>query len=126
MTEVLYQNRRAFQIENDQLRVSKDDSCANVRQILQLAKSKYRTVLIGPAPVGDAELNTRLMTLTAAYAHEANALGVPFIDVFAHLISDQKYLHESKKNDGYHPRSDGYKAIARIIRTSDNWWFNHL
>ena len=111
-------------IEEGQTRVTVEDSCKNVRQILQLANTKYKTLMVGPAPVGDADLNSRIMNISAAYAQEANALGIPFVDVFSHLVSDQKYLQESKNNDGYHPKSYGYAAIANIIRASDHWWFN--
>jgi len=107
-------------------RVSQEDSIRNIRQILQLANAKYKTIMVGPAPVGDADLNSRIKILSEAYAQEARALGVPFIDVFSHLVSDQTYLLESKNNDGYHPRSYGYAAIASTISSSNNWWFKQM
>jgi acyl-CoA thioesterase I len=110
-------------IENDQLRVTPEDSCQNVRKILRLAKAKYKTLMVGPAPVGDDELNTRLRILSAAYAQEAKALGIPYIEVFSPLVLDQKYLQESKINDGYHPGSYGYSAIAGVIGAANEWWF---
>ena len=110
-------------LEDGKLRVSTEDSCRNVRSILQLAQEKYVTLMIGPAPVGDEQLNVRLKEISAAYAQEAASLGVPYIEIFSHLISDQKYLQESKNNDGYHPKSDGYTAIANIVSASTNWWF---
>lgn len=110
-------------IETGQLRVSLEDSCDNVRQILQLAAAKYKTIMVGPAPVGDDILNTRLKTLSEFYAREAKVLGIPYVEVFSHLISDQRYLQESKKNDGYHPQSYGYAEIAKTITASNSWWF---
>ena len=110
-------------IESNKLRVSPEDSYENVRQILRGASVKYKTVMVGPAPVGDADLNTRLKALSEAYAQLAKALGIPYIEVLSHLISDQKYLQESKENDGYHPKSYGYTAISNIILGSNNWWF---
>lgn len=109
--------------EHDQLRVSPEDSRSNVRQILQQASAKYKTIMVGPAPVGDAALNSRIKTISAAYAQEASALGIPFIDVFSQLITDRQYLQDCNSSDGLHPRSDGYSAIAKVIAASGNWWF---
>lgn len=110
-------------IEDGKLRVSAEDSCRNVRHILQHAQTKYTTLMVGPAPVGDEQLNERIKEISSAYAQEAASLGVPYIEVYSHLISDQKYLQESKNNDGYHPKSYGYTAISNIIGASNNWWF---
>lgn len=110
-------------MEAAQTRVTPEESHNNIRQILQQAGSKYKTLMVGPAPVGDDELNHRIEAISSAYSQEANVLGIPFIEVFSHLVSDQKYLQESKKNDGYHPRSYGYAAIANIIVASNHWWF---
>jgi lysophospholipase L1-like esterase len=109
--------------EHDQLRVSPEDSRNNVRHILQQSSAKYKTIMVGPPPVGDAELNSRIKTISAAYAQEASALGIPFIDVFSPLVTDRQYLQESRNNDGLHPRSYGYSAIARIIGAANDWWF---
>ena len=110
-------------LEEGQTRVTPEASRNNVRLILQQANTKYKTIMIGPAPVGDDDLNSRIKAISEVYAQEARALGIPFIEVFSHLVSDQRYLHESKNNDGFHPRSHGYTAIANIIAASDNWWF---
>ena len=110
-------------IETSEPRVSVADSCTNVREILLGASSKYKTIMVGPAPVGDADLNTRLKSLSDAYAQQAKALNIPFIEIYTHLVADRKYLQESKHNDGYHPKSYGYNAIADIVCTSGNWWF---
>jgi lysophospholipase L1-like esterase len=110
-------------IEENILRVSPEDSCKNVRHILHGASAKYKTIMVGPAPVADAELNSRLKILSEAYAQQAKALNIPFIEVFALLISDQQYLQECTYNDGFHPKTYGYTAIANIIFSSSNWWF---
>ena len=79
--------------------------------------------MVGPAPVGNDKLNARLKILNAAYAQEENALDIPYIEIFSHLILDQKYLQESKKNDGYHSGSNGYSAITKIIGVSNDGRF---
>ena len=110
-------------IENGQTRVSLETSCSNIRKILQLTSRKFKTLMVGPAPVGDDALNRRIKSVSAAYAHEAKALGIPYIEVFSHLVNDHQYLQESKNNDGYHPKSYGYTEISNIIQASDAWWF---
>ena len=110
-------------LENGQVRVATEVSRKNVRKLLLQASAKYTTLMVGPAPVGDDDLNNRIQTISAAYAQEAAALNIPFVDVFSHLVSNQKYLLESRHNDGYHPRSDGYTAIAKVIAASPQWWF---
>lgn len=110
-------------IEDAQHRVLAQESCSNIRQILLQANSKYKTLMVGPAPVGDDDLNRSLKNISAAYALEAKAIGIPYIEVFSQLADNQRYLLESRNNDGYHPMSYGYAAIANIIRRSDQWWF---
>lgn len=110
-------------LENGKTRVAMEASCSNVRDILLAASAKYQTMLIGPAPVGDEDLNLRLQALSADYAAVARALGIPFIEVFSRLVHDSEYLRESQANDGYHPRSSGYTKIASIIASADDWWF---
>jgi len=109
--------------ENGKIRVTNELSSKNVSQILQQTRAKYKTIMIGPAPVGDEDLNSRIQTISAAYAQEAELLSIPYIEVFSHLISDQKYIAESKKNDGFHPKSYGYSAIFKVIAESPQWWF---
>ena len=110
-------------LESGQQRVSIEKSLRNITAILQTATTRYKTILVGPPPVGDEELNTRLHSLSAAYQQKAISLGVPYIDVFSKLITNQQYLQESRSYDGYHPKSDGYAAIAKVIANDDNWWF---
>jgi len=110
-------------LENGQQRVPTETSRDNVRLILQHASAKYKTIMVGPAPVGDTDLNDRIKMVSEGYALAAAALNIPYIEVFSHLISDQKYILESKNNDGYHPKSYGYNAITRVITGSKHWWF---
>ena len=113
-------------IENGKIRVNSTESCANVRAILRGAK-QYTVLMVGPPPVvlGD-ELNKRIESLSLAFAHEAKALGVPYIDLFSALCADDAYKREVAGNDGAHPRSEGYSKMARIIGSSPSWWFHTL
>lgn len=110
-------------IENSSLRVTPEESLENIRDILRSAK-KYKAILIGPPPVDDDEQNERIKLLSKAFACEASAQGVPYIDIFSTLVSDISYRQEISNNDGSHPRGDGYTKIADIISSSPNWWFH--
>ncbi len=109
-------------IENGRVRVNSAESCANVRAILRGAK-RYTVLMVGPPPVIDDEQNERIEDLSAALARETQTLEVPYIDLFSALCSDDAYKREIARNDGAHPRSEGYSKMARIIGVSPNWWF---
>ena len=110
-------------IENGTVRVSPEGSRANVHEILHVAK-KYKILMLGPPPVGEDEQNERIMFLSQAFAQEAKALSVPYIDLFSPLASDAAYKREVSSNDGSHPRSNGYTKIAQIVLSSPSWWFH--
>ena len=110
-------------IENGKTRVNPVESCANVRSILRGAK-RYTVLMVGPPPVLDDEQNERIESLSLAFARETQALGVPYIDLFSALCSDDAYRRDVLRNDGSHPRSEGYSRMARIIGSSSSWWFH--
>ena len=112
-------------IENGKMRVDSAESCANVRAILRGAR-RYKVLMVGPPPVIDDEQNERIESLSLEFAREAKALGVPYIDLFSALCSDDAYKREVAGNDGAHPRSEGYSKMACIIGSSPNWWFHTL
>ncbi len=110
-------------IENGKMRVDSAESCANVRAILRGAR-RYTVLMVGPPPVIDDEQNKRIESLSLAFAREAKAFGVPYIDLFSTLCADDAYKREVERNDGAHPRSEGYSKMARIIGASSSWWFH--
>ena len=110
-------------IENGKMRVDFAESCENVRAILRGAK-RYTVLMVGPPPVIDDEQNERIEDLSLAFARETKALGVPYIDLFSALHADDAYKREVERNDGAHPRSEGYSKMARIIGASPSWWFH--
>ena len=112
-------------IENEKVRVNSAESCANVRAILRGAR-RYTVIMVGPPPVLDDEQNERIEDLSVAFASETQTLGVPYIDLFSALCSDDAYKREVERNDGAHPRNEGYSKMARIIGTSPSWWFHAI
>ena len=109
-------------IEMGQLRVHAEESSTNLREILHGAK-KYKVLMIGPPPVGGDDHNARIQALSIAFAREASALAVPYIDIFSALAADVDYQQEVSHNDGSHPRSHGYAKMAHLIASSPHWWF---
>ena len=109
---------------NGRQRVSSGDSRENIRNLLQAMSSQYQTLMVGPPPVSDEQMNSRIADISTAYAYEAQALTVPYIDIYSLLLVNQRYLKESAENDGSHPASYGYSEIASIIATFRAWWFN--
>jgi lysophospholipase L1-like esterase len=109
-------------IEGGALRVHPEESRANIREFLRGAK-RYRVLVVGPPPVADNDQNERIHGLSQTFAHEASALGIPYIELFSPLKSDSLYKQDISLNDGFHPSSIGYATMAQIIGTSTNWWF---
>ena len=110
-------------MEEGKTRVHPEESCANINKILGGAM-KYKALMVGPPPVDDDNQNERIKTLSQLFAHQAEALGVPYIELFSALVSDETYKKEIANNDGSHPRSEGYAKIANIVGYSPKWWFH--
>lgn len=111
-------------IENGKVRISLEEARENIRQILCGAKKKYKVLMVSPPPVPDAEQNRGIRKLSQAFAQEAAAFEVPYIDLFSILESDADYMKEALKNDGFHPGSQGYQRMAAVISSSSHWWFH--
>lgn len=109
--------------ENDKPRVKLQNSRINIQKILNIAKSKYEVIMIGPPPVNDDVQNERIREINYVFSQEANVLGIPFIETFSLLESDENYRQAIQSNDGAHPKSEGYVKLANIIGSSNKWWF---
>ncbi len=105
------------------MRVSIDESCENLRQMIASAKN-YAMLIVGPPPVDDEPQNIHIHALSRAFAHETERLGVPYIELYTPLSVDNAYKKDVVNQDGYHPNSYGYSQIARLVASSPHWWFN--
>jgi acyl-CoA thioesterase-1 len=110
-------------VEDGKVRIRPEESCANLRAIIDGAR-KHKVILVGPPPVDDDQQNERIRSLSDAFAREAGRLGVPFIELFSALAADNAYIQEISSGDGAHPGSKGYTTIAAIISSSPSWWFH--
>ncbi len=109
-------------LDNGQVRIKLDESCSNVRAILDEAK-KYNVIMVGPPPIAEYEQNIRIREISKAFANEAQLLDVPYIELFESLSLDEEYKKELLEGDGAHPGSQGYSKITTIISSSSSWWF---
>ena len=112
-------------IEAGATRLTLDESFRSVREILLHAAATYKTIMVGPPPVNDDAQNQRIKIISEMFARESQTLGVPFIEIFSHLVGDMRYRREIEDSDGAHPRSGGYTRIAQLIGESSAWWFSH-
>ena len=106
-----------------QQRVSEDDTIANLHAMLDNARTRYRTLMVGPPPAADDDHNVRLARLSERMHDVAVRLGVPYVATLPALIDDRIWLDEVRDNDGAHPRAAGYARLARIVAASGAWWF---
>ncbi|HEV2264248.1 MAG TPA: GDSL-type esterase/lipase family protein [Stellaceae bacterium] len=105
-------------VENGQRRVEHAASVANARQILDDARTLAPTLMVGPPPIADADVNARVASLIPALQAVCQALSVPFLDVFGALKSSAAWMDEAAANDGAHPGRGGYQAFADLV---DRW-----
>ena len=108
---------------DDQQRVCEDDTIANLHAMLVNARTRYRTLMVGPPPADDADHNARLARLSERMCDVAGRLGVPYVATLPALVDDRIWLDEVRDNDGAHPRAAGYARLARIVAASGAWWF---
>jgi len=103
-------------------RVHEDDTIANLCAMLDDARTRYRTLVVGPPPAADDDHNARLARLSERMRDVAIRLGVPYVATLPALIDDRIWLDEVRDNDGAHPRAAGYARLAQIVTASGAWW----
>ena len=88
-------------------------SAQNMATLLQKAGEQYgtsRIVVLSPFPVAEANHCRRIAEIGAAYQQAAQALHVEYIDIFAQLAANARYMADLA--DGVHPGTEGCKAIS--------------
>ena len=97
-------------------RVAPQRSAAVMQRLLGEAGALgLRPFVVGPAPVGDADADRRIVALTAAYAQVASAAGAPFVPVAEALMATPAWTSEAAAGDGAHPGAGGYDALAGLV-----------
>jgi len=98
---------------------------ANIRVTVDVVDGRLQLKArkTGQPPVDDDDHSERIKVISAAFAHEAELLGVPYVELYASLASDDSYRREISNNDGAHPKSNGYSKMASVVSSSSDWWF---
>ncbi|HEV2161547.1 MAG TPA: GDSL-type esterase/lipase family protein [Stellaceae bacterium] len=107
-------------VEGGGPRVEPAASVANARQILTDGKAMAPTLMVGPPPIADADVNARVASLMPALQAVCQALSVPFLDVFGALQASA-WVREATANDGAHPGRGGYRALADLVDCWPPW-----
>jgi acyl-CoA thioesterase I len=103
-------------VENGQLRVVPERSCAVLAAILQDAANLARPVLmVGPAPVGDPEQNERIRSLADAFADVCEQAGAAFVSVVEPLLASPVWMAQVAAGDGAHPAAEGYEVLSGLV-----------
>lgn len=111
--------------ENGVSRVSEEDSMKNFKAIISQASSLYQIAVIGPSPVADDARNRRISHLSKLFKVAAQHVHVPYLPVFDALLADTLWMSQVQGNDGSHPATEGYDALAKLVIAWPNWWFHH-
>jgi len=109
--------------EQGRQRLSRAATLHNLRAIVQDARRRYPTLLVGPPPVAEAAHNARIAALCHAMAAVAQELGVPYLPVCERLVQAQRWVQEAAQSDGAHPHQGGYAALAALVQAWPAWWF---
>ncbi|GAC1363015.1 MAG: hypothetical protein NVSMB38_45520 [Ktedonobacteraceae bacterium] len=112
-------------LEEGELRVPFAESLQNTQQILATAQQHFPTIMVGPPPLLEDDLNQRIARLSQQLASVCNAMKVPYLEVFTSLRHVQAWEEEVASNDGAHPRTAGYDMLAHLVQEWSAWksWF---
>jgi acyl-CoA thioesterase-1 len=107
--------------ENAAPRIPQDASLANARAILASAKTRHKTLMLGPPPLPLDDADARVATLSRALAKLCAELVLPYLDLYTPLAAIGLWRLELAIGDGAHPGSAGYALIADILEGWPPW-----
>lgn len=85
-------------------RVAAESSCGALAGVLDRARAINLPVLVvGPAPVHEADQNERLHSLSASFGDVCGEHLVGFLSVIEPLLASRAWMHEVAEGDGAHP-----------------------
>jgi len=105
--------------------VEEKNSVQCAQRILTQAKALFPTLLVGPPPIADENMNHRSEKLSAAYHQLCTELDVPYLDVYQPLRENALWMQEVAAVDGAHPAASGYLALSQLFTDWPAWqnWF---
>jgi len=80
--------------------------------------------VVGPAPVGEAAPDARIVALTDRMVSSCEDREVPFVAAAEPLAACPAWRQEAMAGDGTHPGARGYEALARLVL--DGGWLDWL
>jgi lysophospholipase L1-like esterase len=116
-------------------RVQPERLTTNARAILTRAARRWPVLVVGPAPVDDTRppprspndggpiwltSNVRIAEVNQRISSVAEALRIPYLELFHELASDPKWLAAMAESDSVHP-SGGYALIADRVAQWPAW-----
>jgi acyl-CoA thioesterase-1 len=103
-------------IEDGKRRVDPDRSCAALGDMLDRAATIGLPVLmVGPAPVDDAEQTRRVQSLSVAFGELCGEHGVPYVAIVEPLLASTVWSEQVAERDGAYPGAEGYAALGQLV-----------
>jgi acyl-CoA thioesterase I len=101
------------------VRIAPERSVANLRGIADdMAAQGVPLLVIGPAPVADAEQNDRIEELDALFDEAV----FPYASVFGALAVERDWMRAVTLGDGAHPGAEGYALLAELVLPAWEHW----
>jgi len=107
--------------QSGSVRIVESASLVFARSILVTANAWLPTLMIGPPPTADPELNQRVERLSTRLNELCEDLSIPFLSTWNHLISSDIWMREVAAVDGAHPNGAGYAILADLILNWQPW-----
>lgn len=108
-------------LEEGEVRVPLAESLQHTQSILATAQQLFPTLMVGPPPLLEDEVNQRLASLSQQLTLVCEAMTVPYLEVFTSLQHMQVWKDEVASNDGAHPRAAGYALLAQLVQEWSFW-----
>ncbi len=113
--------------EDGSPRVPAERSQAALVSILdRVAAMDLRALVIGPAPVADAEQNELIASLSHSFAEVCLSADVSYMPVLEPLLRSPTWMREVSASDGAHPAAAGYETLAGLVLATgwSQWLLN--
>src|SRR5687768_15619150 len=96
--------------------ISAEESDGALLRVLDAAERMGMTTLVlGPGPAGVTDHDERSRELERRRARICGERGVRFVPILDELLNAEAWRSEAVANDGIHPRTQGYAALAGLI-----------
>jgi acyl-CoA thioesterase I len=102
-------------------RVAPERSLESARAILDTARGRHPTLMLGPPPIAIGAADQRIAVLSRGLAALCGELGVAYLDLATPLAAMNLWRIEIMSGDGAHPGAAGYALIADLVEGWEPW-----